>query len=153
MSTIVLTQKPVTIALKRKEPVVSIARGTQGPPGVPGPAGGQTIQRIAAHNIVAGRAVTVQGALAVYFDINNIAHAAGAVGIATNSALTGDVVNIQIVGECSDVGFSFAPGAPVFVTALSTLSNTPPAASSLLAIAGVATGVNSFVLRPLTIIR
>ena len=94
-------------------------QGVTGPPGADGVDGvdapGATVEYQAGENLSAGRVVVIEAGEAIYFQVSNALHAGRAYGITTTSALIGETVNLQLIGEASDPGFSFVPGSMLWV--------------------------------------
>lgn len=104
----------------------------QGPQGIAGPQGprgdnAELLRVIAGENIGAQRIVAVNAAgKAVYADAQNPAHAKCVVGITTASVLASEELSVQVAGKMSDSGWSFTPGAALFLGSNSLLSEIPP---------------------------
>ena len=80
--------------------------GPQGSQGIPGPAGGSIIQKEAGEILSGHRTVRISK--------TNINHVGTAIGVTTNAATVGDVVNIQMLGDLIESGWNWSEGA-VFV--------------------------------------
>ena len=88
--------------------------GPQGSQGIPGPAGGSIIQKEAGEILSGHRTVRISNNLVYYCDATNINHVGTAIGVTTNAATVGDVVNIQMLGDLIESGWNWSEGA-VFV--------------------------------------
>lgn len=119
-------------------------QGITGPPGADGvDAPGATVEYPAGENLSSGRVVVIEGGEAIYFQVSNAAHAGRAYGITTTSALTGETVNLQLIGEASDVAFSFSADSVLWVGADGEIFDTfqtGPAVQK----AGVSSGTTKF---------
>lgn len=124
---------------------IAISRGTQGPQGIPGPAGGSAVQYPAGENLSAGRVVVIDNGEAVYFQPSITAHGGRAFGVTMASANSGDLVNIQVLGEPTDVGFSAFANVPLYVGDDGEIQTTFPA-SGLIQKAGFGTGTNKIMI-------
>lgn len=116
-----------------------------GPQGPPGPAGGSVVQYPAGENLSAGRVVIIEGGEALYFQPSTPAHGGRAFGVTTTSALTGETVNIQVVGEPADASFSAFSDVPLYVGDDGEIQTTFPA-SGLIQKAGFGTGTNKIMI-------
>ena len=143
MSTIKIHVKQVgyTLAITRPKYSISLKKGTQGPPGIPGPAGGSVVVYPAGETLSAGRVVIIDGGEAFYFQPSNAAHSGRAFGITSTSATAGNNVNIIVIGEATDSSFASFSDVPLYVIDDGELSTTWPA-SGLLQKAGFGTGTN-----------
>lgn len=130
-----------SLTLRQPRYGLSLARGTQGPQGIPGPAGGSTVIYQAGETLSAGRVVIIDGGQAFYFQPSNAAHSGRAFGITITSAISGNDVSIQVIGEATDASFSSFSDVPLYVIADGELSATWPA-TGLLQKAGFGTGTN-----------
>jgi hypothetical protein len=102
--------------------------------GVPGPAGGEVISRVAAEAIAANRAVTVDAnGKVVVADVAAIAAAASVIGVSVSATgIGGGPISIRVLGEHTIDGASFAPDAPVWLAGSGTLTQTPPSGIAVL---------------------
>lgn len=134
-------QPDYTLVVRRPAYSISISKGTQGPQGVPGPAGGSVVTYPAGETLSAGRVVIIDGGEAFYFQPSDPTHSGRAFGITTTSATAGNSVSIQAIGEATDASFAAFADVPLYVIADGELSTTWPA-SGLLQKAGFGTGTN-----------
>ena len=63
---------------------------------------------------------------AAYADSNTTAHANSVIGISTNAAVNGDIVNVQFSGEVEEPSWNWTPNMPVFDGVNGTLTQTSP---------------------------
>lgn len=103
------------------------AMGAQGPPGLDGADGGQSINRTAAtalggHRVVRSTAASTVG----YADATNTEHGDDTVGITVGAAAEDAEVEVQRTGSLTFGGWSWTQGLPVFLSTNGTLTQTPP---------------------------
>lgn len=132
--TLVGSVSQVTI-VENAPQVTVISEGIQGPPGTPGadgpigPSGGSALPMTAGAILGGGRILTVDAnGDAIYADASNPAHIRGVVGLGLNAAILGATVNVQIVGETSDVAWSWTVGQPIFLGLNGLMTQTVPTA-------------------------
>ena len=91
-----------------------------------GGSSGETVSLIAGQNINAYQAVVVRGdGLAYIADANTVADADRFIGVAITSAGIGTLVQIQQDGLLANLGFSFTPGAQVYLGLAGALVQAP----------------------------
>ncbi len=73
------------------------------------------ISLVAGENISSYHAVVCINGLAYNADASTPSHAGKVIGVAINSALQNDAVNIQASGETDNLGFLFTAGQPVYL--------------------------------------
>lgn len=110
---------------------------------IPTAGGNATVDYPAGENLSSGRVVIIEGGEAIYFQVSNVLHAGRAYGITTTSALTGETVNLQLIGEASDVAFSFAADSVLWVGADGEIFDTFQAGPAVQK-AGVSSGTTKF---------
>lgn len=123
----VVTQRPVNRVVEVGTP------GPQGEPGPPGPAGGSVISYVAGEQTFGLRAVRAEAGLVYHPDLGIVEHAKQTFGIALQSVVPGDEVQVQIGGELTEPSWTWAPGF-VYCGTDGQLTQSPPAVGWLLAI-------------------
>lgn len=104
--------------------IIEVAlQGPRGIQGIPGPAGGSTIQLVAGENISGHRAIRSHLGLAYYCDSFALTHAGTAIGVSTGAALLGELVTIQTLGNLAEPSWSWNEGA-IYVGPSGTLIQT-----------------------------
>lgn len=102
-------------------------QGPPGPTGIPGPAGGQIMQRTAG--------MATSALLAVYEDLfgsvwpadcNFERDVLALLGVTVSAAEGGQSINVQRMGHIDDAGWQWLPGVRVFLSAQGRLTQTPP---------------------------
>jgi hypothetical protein len=105
-------------------------QGETGPRGAIGPAGpaGENdtglVTAASGENIIGFRVVRIVDGEAFHCDNATLSHAGDAVGVALNSASTGDPVNIRSVGKLDELSWSW-PDGYLYVGSNGALSATP----------------------------
>lgn len=140
-STIVVTEgSSTTVATEATGVVVHeellkqnvVQGGVQGPPGVPG-ASTQFEYAVAAQTLGGNRVVTTNSSgQLIYPDLTS--ENARVYGITTQSAATGELVQVQITGTQTEPSWGWNTATPVFVGPLGTLTQTPPTAGQILVV-------------------
>lgn len=143
--TLTIRKPRYTIAVQRVRYSISLRRGTQGPQGIPGPAGGSAVQYPAGQNLSAGRVVVIDNGEAFYFQPSITAHGGRAFGVTMASATAGNMVDIQVLGEPVDASFSAFANVPLYVGDDGELQTTFPV-SGLIQKAGFGTGTNKIMI-------
>lgn len=91
-----------------------VSSGSQGPPGAqgkPGPAGGTSLTLAAGETIFGLRAVQAQGGTVYNADTSDTDLIFGSVaGIALQSVVLGEEVEVQVAGELTEPSWNWAPG-------------------------------------------
>jgi hypothetical protein len=127
-------EKPGAAALEREYAIAIdlierevITIGEQGPPGVgiPGPAGGSAVQRLAGETLSALMAVYELDGLVFRLDQADGEHIALLLGITLTAADTGATLNIQRTGVIDDAAWFWATGR-VWLGADGALTQVPP---------------------------
>lgn len=131
-----------SLTLNKQRATLRLARGSQGPQGIPGPAGGATVIYPAGENLSAGRVVIIDGGEAFYFQPSDPAHSGRAFGVTVGSATVGNNVTIQTIGEATDASFSAFADVPLYIGDDGELQTTWPTGPALLQKAGFGTGTN-----------
>jgi hypothetical protein len=117
--------------------------GIQGPPGVPG-ASTQFEYHPAGISLGGNRAVTVNSSgQLVYPDQTQIN--SWCLGITKHSALTGELVQVQIFGSHTEPSWSWNSGEPVFLSDNGNLTQTPPISGQLIAVGTAQTPTRIFI--------
>jgi hypothetical protein len=117
--------------------------GVQGPPGVPG-ASTQFEYHPAGMTLGGNRAVTVNslGQL-VYPDQTQIN--TWCLGVTKHSALTGELVQVQIFGSHTEPSWSWNAGEPVFLGLNGTLTQIPPVSGQFVTVGTAQTPTRIFI--------
>jgi hypothetical protein len=117
--------------------------GVQGPPGVPG-ASTQFEYHPAGTTLGGNRAVTVNSSgQLVYPDPTQLN--SWCLGITKHSALTGELVQVQIFGSHTEPSWNWNAGEPVFLGLNGTLTQTPPVSGQLIAVGTAQTPTRIFI--------
>lgn len=109
--------------------VLLVVAGDQGPPGrdgIPGPAGGSALQRIAGETVSALRVQYEQAGKVYALDYRDTAHIDLLLGVSLTAADIDQPLNVQRSGVIEDSGWSWALGR-VWLGAGGALTQTPPA--------------------------
>lgn len=115
--------------LEPVQELVLLTEAQQGPPGIPGPAGGQVVQRTAGMDISA--------LLVVYEDLNGAVWPAdpdverdvlALLGVTVSAAAGGQPINVQRLGHIDDAAWQLQPGKRVFLGRQGHLTQEPPKA-------------------------
>ena len=130
-----------TLTIRRPRYGISISRGTQGPPGVPGPPAGAAVTWPAGENLSAGRVVMLNAGQAFYFQPGNVTHQARPYGITTTAATTGNDATIQILGEIENAAFTFAADSVLYVFTNGIIVDSEPNID-IIQLAGISSGNN-----------
>lgn len=101
------------------------AAGEQGPPGIPGPAGGTAIQCSAGATLSALRAVYELNGQVFALDYRDTEHIDLLLGVTLTAADQGHPVNVQRLGAIDDDAWSWQPGR-VWLGADGALTQNPP---------------------------
>lgn len=107
-------------------PAALVAAGEQGPAGIPGPAGGSSVQRAAGETISALRVLYEQDGAVFVLGYQDAAHIDQILGLSLTAAGPGQPVNVQRSGVVDDGGWSWALGR-VWLGAAGGLTQNPPA--------------------------
>lgn len=108
-----VAQAEIALQVVPQPELAVVLESAQGPAGPPG-AGLETLT--AAVPLNAYKLVTTDAAgAAIYADAADADHADQVVGIAINSALSGSPVTVRAMGFIDNPGWSWTPGAPLFV--------------------------------------
>jgi hypothetical protein len=109
--------------------------GPQGPRGPAGSAGGggSTVETYVAGATINGHRVVVTDAsgLAIHADPTDAAHANAATKIALGAAMTGEDVQVQLVGRITEPSWNWTPGGTIYVGAEGVLTQVVPADPSV----------------------
>lgn len=148
-NTIVRPAQTVTVARSQSTVVTRPGRttlkvnfgptGARGPKGDPGTSGGALITRTAAAAVNALRVlIATSNGEVIHADPTDTSHNGRVVGISTNSALSGETVNIQRFDTLDATGLSFTDGDAIYIGANGQLVNTAPVAATWWQIVGYA---------------
>ncbi|MED5607791.1 hypothetical protein VV867_08835 [Pseudomonas sp. JH-2] len=131
-------QEPRAVAIQQSQPqglayqgvplfnVVAGLQGRRGEQGIPGPAGGSSVQKIASVPLSGHRLVfSPDGVTAEYADCGVLPNRINTLGLTLGAADLGSVVNIQRAGEVTFEGWAWADGA-VFLGHAGQLTQTLP---------------------------
>lgn len=121
-----VSYQPTTakVVLKTIKEKVFITKAQQGPPGIPGPAGGSTLQRTAGATL---------SALVAAYELNGEVFALGKddddhidllLGLTVTAAGIGNPINVQRTGSVDNSGWAWTPGR-VYLGAAGALTQTP----------------------------
>lgn len=139
------------------QPVVQtavVAVGVQGAPGaqgIPGPAGGSALQRLAGPVLSALQVVWEDEHGRVWpLDCTDLEHIFSLLGITLTAADAGQLVNVQRSGVLDDTAWSWTPGQRVYLGLAGQLTHTPveDGAHVLMGTAVSATRLNLFLQDP-----
>lgn len=118
------------VVTEQERAVVVVAPGEQGPPGrpgIPGPAGGQVLQRTAGQDLSALLVVYEDMFAQVWpADAAVEADVLALLGVTVTAAQGGQAVNVQRLGVIDDGGWSWAPGRRVYLAGQGRLTQDPP---------------------------
>lgn len=126
---IVVTERQSTAAAVtvRTQVAVASSPGPQGPQGVPGPTGGEVVQRIAATVLGGHRVVrAIDGVAVGYASAAVVGQGDDTLGITTTAADAGANLNVQTVGQITFNGWGWTPGEQVFLAVDGLLTQSPP---------------------------
>lgn len=115
----------VAITVEPPAEILVVTVGEQGPPGIPGPAGGSAVQRIAGHELSALRVVYELDGKVFYLDHRDEEHIDLLLGVTLQAAPPGQSVTVQCMGAIEDSGWAWHPGR-VWLGADGALTQTPP---------------------------
>lgn len=104
----------------------TVTVGEQGPPGIPGPAGGSSVQRTAGATLSALRTVYELDGQVFPLDYRDAGHVDLLLGITLTAADLGSPVNVQRSGVLDDSNWAWTPGR-VWLGIDGALTQTPPA--------------------------
>lgn len=105
---------------------IGAVAGRRGQQGIPGPAGGQSFQRLAGETLSALRLVYELDGEVFALDSGDADHIDMLLGITLTAAAAGEPVNVQRSGVIDDAGWSWTPGL-VWLGVDGRLTQTPPA--------------------------
>lgn len=130
---------PVAVTLaSNKQPVLRLSVGVTGPPGPVGPAGSETVTKIAAQALGGGRIVKLLSSGQVDYASNSAMGDAMAVfGLTLGATSAGGNVNVQKHGDVVDGAFAFSPGI-VYLGTSGIMTQTYPSAGAFVLIVGEA---------------
>lgn len=127
-SVITLDDETDLLVLPVEDTQVVVAAGEQGPPGIPGPAGGQVLERTAGELLSALRAVFEDAAGLVWLaDAAEAGEVFTLLGVTTTAADAYQQVLVQRLGAIDDAAWGWTPGVRVYLGAAGQLTQTPPA--------------------------
>lgn len=118
------------VVTEQERAVVVVAPGEQGPPGrpgIPGPAGGQVLQRTAGQDLSALLVVYEDMFAQVWpADAAVEADVLALLGVTVSAAPGGELVNVQRLGVIDDSGWGWTPGRRVYLAGQGRLTHDPP---------------------------
>lgn len=125
-------QPPEIVQLERSGMFTILAgqRGQEGPQGIPGPAGGTAVARVAGETLSALRVVYEIDGEVFLLDSTDDVHIDQLLGLTITSGNASENVNVQLVGAVDDASWSWTPGR-VYLGANGFLTQTPPDAGYL----------------------
>lgn len=123
----VLEVNSVDVLETTKPEVIVITQGVQGPPGIPGPAGGQTLQRKPGVRTSA-LVVVYEDRFGVVWpaDVDVEADVLTLLGVTVTAAEAGQPINVQRLGEITDSSWQWIPGKRVFLAQEGQMTQEPP---------------------------
>jgi len=119
-------QQGIAIPGRQLFTVIGAVAGPRGLQGIPGPAGGEAVQRLAGEVISALQAVYELNGQVHLLDYRDDAHIDLLLGITLTAAGAGAPVNVQRSGVLEDSNWSWTPGR-VWLGPDGSLTQTPPA--------------------------
>ncbi|UBB15412.1 capsid cement protein [Comamonas odontotermitis] len=127
-SVVTLDEETDLLVLPVEDTQVVVAAGEQGPPGIPGPAGGQVLERTAGEQLSALRAVFEGAAGRVWLaDATEAGEVFTLLGVTTTAAEANQQVLVQRLGSIDDAAWGWTPGVRVYLGAAGQLTQTSPA--------------------------
>ena len=112
------------VVLKSVTEKVFITKAQQGPPGIPGPAGGSTLQRTAGATLSALVAAYELNGEVFALDKDDDDHIDLLLGLTVTAASVGAPINVQRTGPVDNSGWAWTPGR-VYLGAAGALTQTP----------------------------
>ena len=109
----------------RRFTAIGAVAGQRGKQGIPGPAGGAAVERVAGETISALRVVYELNGQVFALDYRDTEHVDLLLGVTLTAADAGQPVNVQRLGAVDDGGWSWQPGR-VWLGATGSLTQTPP---------------------------
>lgn len=123
----VLTVNSVDVLEVTTPEIIVITQGQQGPPGIPGPAGGQVLQRMAGIAISALVAVFEDLSGAVWpADPNVESDVLALLGVTVSAASAGQPINVQRMGHIDDSSWQWLPKGRIFLDQEGRLTQRVP---------------------------
>lgn len=115
------------VHISREKGAAVILAGQRGPQGIgiPGPAGGSAVQRLAGETLSALRAVYELNGEVFTLDYRDASHISLLLGITLTAGSSGQLLNIQRSGAIDDSGWSWSPG-PVWLGVDGALTQISP---------------------------
>lgn len=104
---------------------IGAVAGRRGQQGIPGPAGGASVQRLAGSELSALRAVYELDGYVYPLDYRDSAHIDLLLGVTLTAADQGQPLNVQRLGAIDDDGWNWQPGR-VWLGADGALTQNPP---------------------------
>lgn len=127
---ILAEQNTSTVLVDEVEEIEVLSVAQQGPPGPPGPGGLITHSLIASATLGGHRAVISTSSGAAYASADNEDHSARVVGITTGAATSGNPIEIQSVGQMTELSWGWTPDADIYLGINGVLTQTiPPTAA------------------------
>lgn len=142
-STLINQESSSTLLTEETVRETIVLGGVQGPPGIPGNST-QTEYHVAGTTLGGGRAVVLndQNKL-VYPDPSNID--SWCLGITKTSALTGELVEVQVSGTLTEPAWTWTPSQPVFLSSNGNLTQIPPTTGQIIVLGIAPTSTKLFV--------
>lgn len=134
--TVALSTPSANVSLTAKAATVSLTTYVPGPKGDTGPAGTSYYELPTNSDIGGNRAVGTSSGYAVYADSSTPVQA---VGITMSATSSGENAKVQTGGKMTVTAAGWTPGAPVFLGANGTLTQTEPT-SGISQVLGIAHG-------------
>lgn len=94
----------------RRFTAIGAVAGQRGKQGIPGPAGGAAVERVAGETISALRVVYELDGRVFALDYRDAEHIDLLLGVTLTAASAGAAVNVQRTGDLSDSGWAWQPG-------------------------------------------
>lgn len=151
-SVVTLDEETDLLVLPVEDTQVVVAAGEQGPPGIPGPAGGQVIERTAGEAISALKVVYERGGLVYPLSYDDETHVFAVLGVATTSGQLGGSILVQRSGTVTDSGWNWSYDR-VYLGQSGQLTQTPATDgfSVLIGFASTPTSINLSIQDPIEV--
>ena len=125
--TVTVVSDTETIVVQSDTDTITIkGNGPQGPPGPTGPAGsGNDFDRVSGKAIPLYSVVVEKGGNVEIADITDLADACAVIGVGLNSTnLAGETITIRNSGVVETTGFTWTPGADIYISDTGALTET-----------------------------
>jgi hypothetical protein len=154
MNEVRVTFQPDVRIVNDRSSAIRVGLGQQGPRGADGApgSGGDSVTeaRTAAGNLSGHRVVKVipDGRVA-YANASEDGDASTVLGVTTNAAADGAEINVRVLGEVVEFGWSWTAGLPVWLGDGGHLTQTPPAPPAAFSlVVGFAVAPDTIFVRP-----